>query len=65
MKILANAINKAGSTNGTAIKNALYETNYTGGVSAKDLKFDANGDPTEAAYVIKTVKKGVATDMTQ
>ena len=63
LKILANAINKAGSTDGSAIKSALYQTNYTNGVSAKELGFDQNGDPTSAAYVLKLVKNGVATEM--
>ena len=65
LKILAAAINKAGSTDGTAIKDALYKTDYTGGVSAKNLSFDANGDPTSAAYIIKVVKNGKASEMTQ
>ena len=65
LKILANAINSAGSTDGAAIKDALYKTNYTGGVSSKNLTFDSNGDPTSAAYVIKIVKNKIATEMVQ
>ena len=62
LKILANAINKAGSTDGAAIKNALYQTDYKNGVSSKAIKFDRNGDPTSANYVVKTVKDGKATE---
>jgi branched-chain amino acid transport system substrate-binding protein len=60
LKIIANAINKAGSANGIAIKDAMYKTNYTNGVSAKEIKFDSNGDPTSAMYTIKIVKDGKA-----
>jgi len=65
LKILADAINKAGSTDGTAIKNALYKTNYTGGVSSKTVSFDENGDPTSAAYIVKVVKDGKTTEIAQ
>jgi branched-chain amino acid transport system substrate-binding protein len=65
LKVLANAIKQAGATDGAAIKNALYKTNYTGGVGSKELMFDANGDPTSAAYIIKVAKDGTATEMTQ
>lgn len=58
LKILANAINKAGSIDKIAIKDALYATNYTGGVSAKEIKFDSNGDPTSAMYTVKIIKNG-------
>ncbi len=65
LKILANAINLAGSTDRVAIKDAMYQTNYTGGVSAREIKFDANGDPTSAMYIVKVVKDGKATELTQ
>lgn len=58
LKILVQAIEKAGSTDTEKIKDALYETNYTGGVSSKELKFDSNGDPTSANYTIKIIKNG-------
>ena len=58
LKILTNAVNKAGSIDGSAIKDAMYKTNYTDGVSAKEIRFDANGDPTSAMYTIKIVKDG-------
>src|SRR3990167_10390300 len=48
LKIVGSAIEKADSVDTTDIKNALYKTNYTGGVSANELKFDSNGDPTGA-----------------
>ncbi len=65
LKILASAIEEAGKTSGEAVKNALYKTNFTGGVSAKELKFDSNGDPTSAAYVIKKAMGGKAEEMAQ
>ena len=65
IKILAGAINTAGSTDKVAIKDAMYKTNYTGGVSSKELKFDANGDPTSAMYIVKIIKDGKATELAQ
>ena len=65
LKIVASAIEKADSVDTTDIKNALYKTNYTGGVSAKELKFDSNGDPTGAAYIIKVAKDGKVSEMAQ
>lgn len=65
VKILADAINRAGSTDSTAIKDALYQTDYTGGVSAQEIKFDTNGDPTSATYIVKVAKNGSATEMAQ
>ncbi len=58
LKVIVEAIKIAGKANGTAIKNALYKVKYTGGVSAKELMFDSNGDPTSAAYIIKTAQGG-------
>src|SRR3989338_1754883 len=65
LKILADAITRANSTDGTAIKDALYKTDYTGGVSAKTMTFDANGDPVSAAYIVKVVKDGKAAESAQ
>lgn len=65
LKILAAAIDRANSTEGIAVKDALYKTNYTSGVSSESVKFDANGDPTEANYAIKVIKGGVATDLVE
>ena len=65
IKILADAITRAKGTEGTAIKDALYETNYSGGVSSKEIKFDANGDPASSAYVIKVAKNGKAEELAQ
>ncbi|HEY4513572.1 MAG TPA: ABC transporter substrate-binding protein [Candidatus Paceibacterota bacterium] len=65
VKILAEAMNRANSSNSTAIKDALYKTSYTGGVGSKELSFDVNGDPTSAAYIIKIAKDGKATEMVQ
>ncbi|MFA5936364.1 MAG: ABC transporter substrate-binding protein [Candidatus Paceibacterota bacterium] len=63
LKILANAINKAGSTDKVAVKDAMYETNYTNGVGSKEVKFDNNGDPISATYTVKIVKNGKAEDL--
>ena len=60
LKVIVQAIEEAGKADGTSIKDALYKVKYSGGVSAKNLSFDENGDPTEAAYVIKTAKGGKA-----
>ncbi len=65
VKILADAMTRANSSDSTAIKNALYQTNFTGGVSAKEIKFDSNGDPTSSAYIVKAVKNGKAAEVTQ
>ena len=59
LKLLAGVIGKVG-VNGEAIKNELYQTVYTGGVSAAEIKFDQNGDPVGANYVVKVVKDGKA-----
>ncbi len=56
VKIIAQIITKVG-TNSEAIKNELYKTEYKGGVSAPDIKFDSNGD-VNIPYVLKTVKDG-------
>jgi len=59
IKILAQVISKVG-TDPTAIKNELYKTVYTGGVSASSISFDSNGDLVGAAYNIMVVHKGAA-----
>jgi branched-chain amino acid transport system substrate-binding protein len=58
LKVLADAIGRAGGTDGVAIKDALYNTKYSGGVSAESLEFDANGDPVSANYIVKVAKDG-------
>lgn len=65
LKILSAAINKAGSTSKTAVKDALSKTKYTGGVGSAEVMFDNNGDPTTAAYIIKTAKSGKLTEVSQ
>ncbi|HEY4506214.1 MAG TPA: penicillin-binding protein activator [Candidatus Paceibacterota bacterium] len=62
--LMANVMKEVG-IDATAIKDALYNVNYTGGVGVDPLKFDANGDPVSANYVIKVVKDGKADVMTQ
>ncbi len=64
-KIVAEAINRAGSTDKTAIKDAMYKTDYKGGVSAKEIKFDENGDPASANYVVKIVKDGKPVELSK
>ncbi|MBI2888972.1 MAG: ABC transporter substrate-binding protein [Candidatus Liptonbacteria bacterium] len=61
IKILAQVMAKVG-TDSTAIKNELYKTEYTGGVSAAKVAFDANGDPVSASYIVKVVKDGKAAE---
>ena len=65
VKVLVDAIKFAGKATGPAIKDALYKVKYTGGVSAKEIMFDENGDPVGAAYVIKVEKDGKVTEMAQ
>jgi len=65
LKIIAEAIKRAGKTDGTAVKDALYKTKYTGGVGSKELTFDKNGDPASAAYIIKVAKDGKVAEMAQ
>ncbi|MES2213384.1 MAG: ABC transporter substrate-binding protein [Patescibacteria group bacterium] len=59
MNILAEVMQKVGS-NSEAIKNELYKTVYTKGVSSKEIKFDANGDLVGANYSVKVIKAGKA-----
>ena len=51
------AIEKAGSTDGTAIRDALASLEVKGLVTG-DLKFDENGDAVKNYAVIKTIKDG-------
>ena len=64
LKILAQAMNEVG-TNSENIKNELYKMNYTGGVSADEIRFDENGDLIGAEYVVKQIKDGKAVDYTK
>ena len=59
IKILSQVLSDVG-TDGTAVKDALYKSSYTGGVSSPKIEFDQNGDPKESSYVIKVVKDGKA-----
>lgn len=59
VKIIAQVMSKVG-TDSEKIKNELYKTTYTGGVSSNKIEFDQNGDPKEANYIIKVVKDGKA-----
>ena len=52
-----NAIEKAGSTEGAAIRDALAALEVKGLVTG-DLKFDENGDAIKTYAVIKTIKDG-------
>jgi branched-chain amino acid transport system substrate-binding protein len=60
LKLMAQVIEKVG-TDSEAIKDELYNTTYTGGVSNATISFDENGDLKGANYVVKVVKDGVAT----
>lgn len=51
--ILAEAIEKAGSTENQAIVDALAETNYDGVTGS--MTFDENGDPVKSVSIIKIV----------
>ena len=62
VKVIAQVMTKVG-TDATAIKNELYKTSYTGGVSADPITFDSNGDLTTANYVIKVVHNGAAAEL--
>ena len=62
LKLLAQVMGKVG-TDATAIKDELYKTEYTGGVSAAKIAFDKNGDPIEANYAVKAVKDGKAMEI--
>ncbi len=53
--IMANAIEKAGSTDSKAIVGALKETDLEIVTSGTNVKFDQNGDPIKAVSIIKIV----------
>jgi branched-chain amino acid transport system substrate-binding protein len=57
LKILAGVIADVG-TDRTAIKDALYNVRYEGGVSSPLIEFDQNGDPKSASYTISIVRNG-------
>jgi len=59
VKLIAKVIEKVG-TDAEAIKNELYKTSYTGGVSASEITFDSNGDPVGANFIVKVVRNGEA-----
>lgn len=55
--VLYDAIAKSG-IDGESIKNQLYKTVYTQGVSSSEIKFDKNGDLLGADYIVKVIKDG-------
>lgn len=57
LKILAEAMKKVG-VDSTAVKDELYKIVYKGGVSNDEIRFDKNGDITEANYTVKIIKNG-------
>jgi branched-chain amino acid transport system substrate-binding protein len=57
IKILSQVMEKVG-TNSTAIKDELYKVDYRDGVSSTQIRFDENGDPVGASYVVKVVRSG-------
>ncbi len=62
VKILAGIMAKVG-TDPTAIKSALYQTDYKGGVSNAEIAFDQNGDVKVASYIVKKVVNGKAVEV--
>lgn len=62
MKLLAKVLGEVG-TKSEDIKNELYKTVYTNGVSSEKIKFDENGDLIGASYLVKIVKDGKAVEM--
>ncbi len=61
LKIIAQVLGQTGTADRVAIKDALYQTAYTGGVSFDNIRFGSNGDLVSANYVVKEVIDGVAT----
>ena len=59
VKIIVEAIAKAGSADKAAIRDALKTTSYQG-VSTPLIEFDENGDLKIAQFEVKVVKNGVA-----
>lgn len=59
LKLLAKVLGRVGP-DGEKIKNELYKTSYSGGVSSEKIEFDKNGDVKGANYVVKVVKNGKA-----
>lgn len=59
LKILAQVMRQVGVVS-EAIKNELYQTVYTDGVSSPKIGFDGNGDLVGAYYAVKAVKDGKA-----
>jgi ABC-type branched-subunit amino acid transport system substrate-binding protein len=55
--MLAQVMSKVG-TDPEKIKNELYKTVYTGGVSAPSISFDSNGDLVGANYSVQIVHDG-------
>lgn len=62
VKLLAQVLKKSGAKSEN-IKNELYKTKYTGGVSANQITFDKNGDVVGANYIVKTVQNGKAVEV--
>ncbi|MDB5259263.1 MAG: hypothetical protein JWO73_471 [Candidatus Taylorbacteria bacterium] len=58
-KIIAKVIGSVG-TDKTSIKNELYKTVYTSGVSSKEISFDENGDLKTANYEVAVIRDGKA-----
>jgi len=57
LKVLAKGLSSVGG-DATKLKDALYNINYTGGVSAETITFDKNGDPVTFNYIVKKVQDG-------
>ncbi|MBI3334937.1 MAG: ABC transporter substrate-binding protein [Candidatus Portnoybacteria bacterium] len=59
VKIIAEAITRARSTDQKAVRDEIAKTSYQG-VSSPLIEFDENGDLKEAQFEIKVIKTGKA-----
>lgn len=64
IKIIADAITRAGSTDGKAIRDEIAKTSYQG-VSSPRIEFDENGDLKQAQFEMKVIKAGKAEKYTK
>ncbi|MHB8620277.1 MAG: ABC transporter substrate-binding protein, partial [Chloroflexota bacterium] len=59
VKLIANAIARAGTLNGPAVRRALAATTGFSGVYWGPMAFNASGDLRGKTYVLWTIKGGV------
>lgn len=65
VKLMADAVNRAGSTNGDAIRQALAATNDFTGIYVGRVSFDAKGDLQGKPWVLWSVQNGKFQQMPQ